>query len=337
MKTGNLNLQGTLKGQNQNFNTNNLLLNGDFEYWYAGTSSAPDGWALSGGGSVAQESSIVKTGLGDYSIKLISDSNGNELNNSYDASSDWLKKVKDKTLTFSCWVYASDASTARIYIYTGSTLVYSDYHTGDSTWQLLQVTATINTNATDATIALQNTGNTKTVYFDGARVNEGSIAFAYQPHQQDHLYEPQKISIGMGDGCANANTGFLTVCQFSSSYSNPDAQNGWMTFNVNIPTTVSGKTIIIDSFYIDAWTLASGDEISHVLLRQSDGDQSITDILNSNINIGSGGSGEVHTEVLSSSLELPVKPTYIMLLTVGSVSNVRFYSATITYHIKVHA
>jgi len=172
-------------------NPTNLLLNGDFENWSAGTSVAPDGWTLVLGGSVARESSIVKRGT--YSCKMISDADGNYLTQELNTQS-WFVYSKGRKYTFSCQVYASDASSARISVDDNISNYYSSYHTGGSTWELLSVTFTVNASAGNFLITFRNEGNTKTAYFDGAMCVEGESIFAFceKPLSVDKLSDTFK-------------------------------------------------------------------------------------------------------------------------------------------------
>lgn len=151
----------------------NLLFNGSFEAWSAGTSAAPDGWILTGAGaSIAQESTIKK--LGAYSAKLTRA--GADCRITYTVSTDAY--YNGRAVTFSAWVYTTAASRARLAISYGSGTAYSSYHTGNSAWQLLTVTATIGSSF-DVYLAVE-TGDVS-AYIDGAVVVEGSSVFSFSP------------------------------------------------------------------------------------------------------------------------------------------------------------
>ena len=173
--------------------TENLLSNGDFENWSAGTSVAPDGWLIYGASStVAREASTIK--LGTYSAKLTRVGNDCVL---YQINIHVPKGItywKDRKITYACWVYATVASRARLLLYDGVQSVYSSYHTGDSTWQWLTVTITVNASATEITPQNQvDTGNTS-AYFDGAMCVEGESIFAFceKPLSVDKLSDTFK-------------------------------------------------------------------------------------------------------------------------------------------------
>jgi hypothetical protein len=167
-------------------NPTNLLNNGDFEAWSAGTSSAPDGWTKYGvGSSIARESSTIK--LGTYSAKLTRAGADCNFIQQFDLAKG-INYWKGRKVTLSKWVYATVANTAKISIY-GAVLGYTDssYHTGNSTWQLLTVTVTVNASETSLyACGLVFNGDTS-AYFDGAMLVEGSSAFAFSPKPATYL------------------------------------------------------------------------------------------------------------------------------------------------------
>lgn len=146
---------------------NNLLDNWSYELWSDGTSSAPDGWIFaSDGGSVAQESSIVKTGT--YSAKLT------RTTATYCYLEFIISNYLDyagKTLTLGAWVYAA-ANGARILIHDGST-TYSDMHPGDSTQKFITVSKTISDTPTHLKVYCRLDSDSIIGYFDGVVLVEG--------------------------------------------------------------------------------------------------------------------------------------------------------------------
>jgi hypothetical protein len=159
-------------------NPTNLLANGDFEAWSAGTSAAPDGWA-NADGTIAREATTIK--LGTYSAKGTTTASAFALVQEV-STSKGIAYWKGRTVTFGCWVYATVASRARLRLYTkADSISYSSYHTGNSTWQFLTVTATVSATATNVQCGcFIDTGDTS-AYFAGAMCVEGSSAFAFSP------------------------------------------------------------------------------------------------------------------------------------------------------------
>lgn len=161
-------------------NPTNLLANGNFESWSAGTSAAPDGWTTTGADiEVAKETTIIK--VGSSSVKITR--NGTDCLIYQSIIGDYgLAYWKGRTITAGCWVYATVADRARLRFSSGGEIYgYSSYHTGNSTWQFLTVTTTISATASAANLhLLVDTGDTS-AYFDGAMLVEGSSAFAFSP------------------------------------------------------------------------------------------------------------------------------------------------------------
>ena len=171
-------LTGISMGVNGTVNPTNLLY-GDFECWSAGASAVPDGWGLSGAtAAIAREASIIK--LGTYSCKAIGNASGASVQSIDFSLSKGISYWKGRTITLCVWVYATVANQAHIGLYDGVDEVYSSYHTGNSTWQLLTKTHTVNAGATQLMVEL-NVNPSNTAYFDGAMCVEGSSAFAFSP------------------------------------------------------------------------------------------------------------------------------------------------------------
>ena len=125
------------------FEENNLLTNSGFELWTLGDSVAPDGWTLEGaGGTIAREGTIKK--LGSYSAAVTRNGADVLLRQPTIHLDKGIAYWQGRTVTVSGWVYATVADKVRLVIYDAVVgTVYSSFHTGDSTWQLLTATKTI--------------------------------------------------------------------------------------------------------------------------------------------------------------------------------------------------
>jgi len=171
---------GILAQQSGKENPTNLLPNGDFENWTAGTAVAPDGWTIlsSGSSAVAREASIIKMGI--YSAKIVLSGGTYIFLTQEIHATKGIAYWKGRTLTLGCWVYATVANITRIQIGDGVDNSYSSYHPGDSQWHFLTVNHTVNSSATTVQIVgrLGDNGD-GTAYFDGAMCVEGSSAFAF--------------------------------------------------------------------------------------------------------------------------------------------------------------
>jgi len=162
-------------------NPTNLLSNGNFESWSAGTAVAPDGWILSGltSGAIAREATIIKQGT--YSVKMTRSGTDGNIYQYYSVPKG-ITYWKGRNVTYGCWVYATEASTTRIG--TGDLeggLTYSSWHTGGSAWEWLTVTRTIDASASGSYCINYVVDTNTSSYFDGAMLVEGASAFAFSP------------------------------------------------------------------------------------------------------------------------------------------------------------
>jgi hypothetical protein len=170
---------------NGTVNPTNLLSNGDFESWLAGTDVAPDGWTLTGAGSsVARGATTPSPKLGTYYAELTRAGTNCFLSQAVHGSRG-ATYYGGRTVTFGCWVYATAANNALLGIDDGVTVTYSSMlHSGTPGWEWLTLTKTLS--AVSSTVEarcyslLDNN-----VMFDGAILVEGSSVFAYSPKPLD--------------------------------------------------------------------------------------------------------------------------------------------------------
>ena len=211
---------GTKVKSDGSVNPTNLLSNGDFENWSAGTSAAPDRWTAGGNGglSVAREASIIK--LGTYSVKLSGGNSDTNDNISQDISATkGINYWKGRTISLGIWIYSSVASTSCFSIYDGVGQTFSAYHPGDATWHFLTVTMTISASANQLLIYLRpsNVGGNTSAYFDGAMCVEGESAFAFSPAPVNPIANSTTLSVFTA---ASGPVGAQTAIQ------------GWIAINV---------------------------------------------------------------------------------------------------------
>lgn len=320
----------------KNTGLQNLLLNGDFEYWYSGTTSAPDGWTLNGtGATIVRESTEKK--LGSYSAKITYGSDPAyifQLIHSTRGIDYW----KGRTITLSCWIKTSTASQARLFISDSILVTYSDYHSGSGNWELLTVTKTIDSSATFIRIAciLNSSGSG---YFDGVMVVEGNCPFIYSEHPEDHLYRQNIIGINPYDVVTSSDNSNFNGLTKNMNYAYPTNINQYLNFSLRIPVDLYGKSIVIDSFTVYYNTQANGDYIDLVRINYVGDDGIVVTILTHNDDIANGTNGDGNHDIIDTPLTINVdRPLNFYLVIAGTDTNtdVRFYSAVIKYHIKVH-
>ena len=160
-------------------NPTNLLSNGDFENWSAGTSVAPDGWTADlNGGSVARESSIVK--LGSYSVKLTSPQN-NDAGLVYDIGQvKGMAYWRGRSVTVGIWIKSSNFGADNGFIVTSDLprIYLTPYITADE-WTFISATWKVESDATNLKLRIHAAYGYGVAYFDGAMCVEGESIFAF--------------------------------------------------------------------------------------------------------------------------------------------------------------
>lgn len=137
---------------------------------------APTSWTYyaPSGGIVYQEIEFVKAGT--YSAKATAPAGYTTQLYQMIASPG---SYSSKTMIFSAWCKSSEASTARLMIYTAgatSSYAYSSYHTGSGNWELLSVTLTLPASCTDFWTLMNLTGDAggATCYWDETNCYEST-------------------------------------------------------------------------------------------------------------------------------------------------------------------
>ncbi len=145
----------------------NLLYNSSFEVGNPSTS-----WSLYGAGA-SYNQSAAQAKVGTYSCILTRSGNDCNIFQSIPNYSDYI----GTNVTCGAWVYATEASRARVVISDDHGVSNSSYHTGDSTWQWLSVTRAPTAGITflNANVGVYNSDTS--VYIDGIKfVQANSLA-----------------------------------------------------------------------------------------------------------------------------------------------------------------
>ena len=161
----------------------NCIINENFLIWSNGDAASPTSWALTGTGAAVARSGTglgdTTTKIGDFCAKLTYGSTTLTLYQNVIpiAAYDRLLPLRGKTFGFGAWVKSSVASQARLFLLDGATSTYSNYHTGDGTWQWLSGTYTLsNTGITlNAGINVESSAGNP-VYFSGPTVVMSNLA-----------------------------------------------------------------------------------------------------------------------------------------------------------------
>ena len=136
-----------------------VLSNSDFETFSDGFT----GWTEVGSpASVSADTTYLMHGA--YSAKV--EASGSATAQLTQAPTLNVNEISQKTATFKCWVWCDTASKARIRIdWDGANIEDSDYHAGQSEWELLDVTVSVPSTATQVKVICE-VGTSTTAYFD---------------------------------------------------------------------------------------------------------------------------------------------------------------------------
>jgi len=266
-------------------NAQNILANGGFEQWDYGTSFvAPisntflaNKWRTSFGVaptfSISQEASIVDSGL--YSLKFNLTNVGSCTGIVILQYLDNPEFYNGKTLSLSVRVKTNQASCIRVRLYNSvDGPSYSQYHTGDNTWQTLTAVKTLSVANLDISIGMYGAGDVKvsTTYIDSAMLTMATNPISFAPT----LAELDKVKGGALSDLQDNTTNILTnggmeIWQRGTSFSSPAnavyLADKWRLYKDSTPTfTVSKETSIVDqggaSLKLDITGSVGGNQIA---------------------------------------------------------------------------
>lgn len=166
----------------------NILTNGGFEIWQRGigpfTSSeyTADLWKLDHVGAITskqvdKETTIVKNGISSLKCNWVKGS-GNYVFIHQEIEN--YIEYRNTIITFSCWIKCSAISHIELKIYDGIGATSSSKNSGTD-WELLTVTRTIDSSATNIDIEIIDDVGDSTFYIDSAMVVVGDKAIDYIP------------------------------------------------------------------------------------------------------------------------------------------------------------
>ena len=174
----------------------NRLANTDFETFSGGFTN----WTEVGSPTVTEETS--KVFHGSSAAKVVSAGGAvGQLTQAPDVNAPTMAGT---TAKFACWAWADAVTNARIRIdWDGAQFENSDYHTGDSSWRLLEVVATIPTDATQVKVICEVVAGGITSYFDLAYLTVGKLVKHTIPAaivQGPHRVSMQRSALNPADG-----------------------------------------------------------------------------------------------------------------------------------------
>jgi hypothetical protein len=167
----------------------NSLANEDFSLWWNGANEAPDNWELSSG-TVEQKTGGIRSA---YYAEVV---NGTLTQSFSKPLVQWLtRRIAPVYIPIrgAAWVVCSTPGTARVGIYNGSTITWSDYHTGSNVPEFLSVSVTPNAQDTDFQLILDS--STGTSQFHAAVFMQNTInapsAFQIRDAGSQYYYESE--------------------------------------------------------------------------------------------------------------------------------------------------
>ena len=153
------------------------LYNANFELW--STTTTVDGWGGEGAGvTQTRERNSANIAGSETSMGLVSNSGSEGRLTLSDPWRRYLWDMKGQNIKFYCWVKSSTSSHARIGISNGSSVTYSDYHSGDGDWNLLEVEYSSGLSDTSLYPCLV-VANTATAYFSDSWMQGGGDITEY--------------------------------------------------------------------------------------------------------------------------------------------------------------
>ena len=154
------------------------LYNANFELW--STTTTVDGWGGAGAGvTQTRERSSEHLAGSETTMGLISNSADTEGQLAlFDPWKRYLWDMKGNNIKFYCWVKSEYSNHARIGINNGSSITYSDYHSGDGDWNLLMAEYSSSLSDTDLFPCLA-VANPDSAYFADSWVQGGGDITEY--------------------------------------------------------------------------------------------------------------------------------------------------------------
>lgn len=176
----------------------NLLPNSSFESFSAGTTSAPDGWTLTGTGSTIARNTTsgqIHRGLASVSVTAALNT-ATDLAQSLTISATQNTQLRGRRVTFSCYVRTGTAGRVFLRIDDGVGTTDSVFETiGDSTFRRLAVSRLLDASATKVEVSCEiSSGASITVQFDAAKLEIGDSPTEWVANARDPFLQSRVAS-----------------------------------------------------------------------------------------------------------------------------------------------
>ena len=219
------------------------IYNANFELW--STTTTVDGWGGAGAGvtQTRTRGSSANIAGSETSMGLVSNSSSEGRLVLSDPWKRYLWEMKGNNIRFYCWVKSSTSSHARIGISNGSSITYSDYHSGDGDWNLLMAEYSSSLSDTDLFPCLA-VANTNPAFFSDSWMQGGGSITEY-PWPITLAPDGPNAMVRVGQG-VNTNDAVATMKQLGPRQS----INNWEfvldhTYSFPSATSIQRGTLIL--------------------------------------------------------------------------------------------
>lgn len=158
---------------------------------------SPDGWTLTGaGGTVERDTTSGETQHKFASAKMTAAADtATDLAQSITLSATQNARLRGRTVTLSARVYSATASRVFLRLDDGVKTQDSPQHPGDSAFQTLVVTMTLDSAATKIECSLEiSSGASISAIIDMAKLEEGNQATTFVENLRDAFVQPRVVS-----------------------------------------------------------------------------------------------------------------------------------------------
>jgi len=146
---------------------NLIATNNSFETAVSGSPTATSGWTKEGTSTLSDETTLRRHLTNSLKVIETTTSAVTQLHQTVTPN---ITEAVGKTINLRVWVYATEASAARVGISfdNGTSITYSNYHGGEDEWEDLDVSTAITASAASIRVYLEVAAD-QTAYFDLAR------------------------------------------------------------------------------------------------------------------------------------------------------------------------
>lgn len=184
---------------------------------YKRTRFAVDGWTLTGAGALqARNATNVQQGLSALDLTAALNT-ATDLAQSITISATQNTRLRNRVVTLSARVRATTASRVFLRLDDGVKTKDSAFHPGDSAFQTLVVSMTLDGSATKIEASVEiSSGASITATVDAMKLEEGNQATSWTPNVRDLFVQPRYVSNGTSDSTTTTTNVEMLGMHFSN-------------------------------------------------------------------------------------------------------------------------